>query len=88
MPTSDAGLGVSARWLDCGFDRAHAAQTWLGGDLALGIFKVAALFYFTVALIVGWTHDVPTDSGNPIAQAVGYGLMWPWLVIKFGPWPN
>jgi hypothetical protein len=55
----------------------------LGGDLALGIFKVVVLFYLTVALVIGLTHDVPSSTGTPIADAVGYGLIWPWFVIEF-----
>ncbi len=55
----------------------------MGGDLALGIYKVVAFFYLTVALVIGLTHDVPSNSGTPIANAVGYGLIWPWFVIEF-----
>ncbi len=49
----------------------------------MGIFKVVVLFYLTVALVIGLTHDVPSTTGTPIADAVGYGLIWPWFVIEF-----
>ncbi len=49
----------------------------------MGIYKTAAIFYLTVALVIGLTHDVPARSGTPIADAVGYGLIWPWFVIEF-----
>ena len=49
----------------------------------MGIFNVVVLFYLTVALVIGLTHDAPAGSGTPIADAVGYGLIWPWFVIEF-----
>jgi hypothetical protein len=54
----------------------------------LGIFNVVVLFYLTVALVIGLTQDAPAGSGTPIGDAAGYGLSWPWLVIKYGPWPD
>ncbi len=49
----------------------------------MGFLKVASIFYFVVALVIGLTHDVPSNSGTPIGDAVGYGLIWPWFVIEF-----
>ncbi len=49
----------------------------------MGIYKVVAIFYLTVALAVGLTHDVRTNSGHPIAESIGAGLIWPWFVIEF-----
>ncbi len=62
---------------------AHAAQTWLGGDLAVhrGFFKVAALFYFALAVGVGVGHYFIRASYD--SDSVGFGMSWPWQVIKF-----
>ena len=47
--------------------------------------KGAALFYFALALGVGFGHYV-NDLGrgqNPISSSAGAGLSWPWLVVEF-----
>jgi hypothetical protein len=54
-------------------------------DLAVGFFKVAAIFYFTLAVVVGITHyaTAPPSGANQIGQSIGAGLIWPWLIVEF-----
>ncbi len=49
----------------------------------MGFLKVASIFYFVVALAIGFTHDAPSNNGTPIADSVEHGLIWPWFVIEF-----
>ncbi len=77
-PPHKAGFSCA---LDCGFGRAHAAQTWFSGDLAVGFWKVTVLFYFALAFGVGVGHYFIKASYD--TDSVGFGLSWPWQVIKF-----
>ena len=45
-----------------------------------GFFKVAALFYFALAFGVGLAHFFVASSYD--IDSLGYGLSWPWRVIK------